>query len=103
MPVRWALNRMGAGCLSSMEDSPMSKTRNSILAALCVGLLAVTAFAPSAAARPGPESGDGSHRGPGPGGNETSDHKGPRQELRDNRSAQAKDRREALRDAHDAW
>jgi DNA repair exonuclease SbcCD ATPase subunit len=87
-----------------MEDSPMSKTRNAILAALCVGLLAVTAFATSAAAKPGPESGDGSHRGPGPGGNQTADdHKGPRQELRDNRSAERKDRHEAMRGAHDAW
>ena len=79
----------------------MSKTRNAILAALCVGLLAVTAFATSAAAKPGPESGD-DHSGR-PARDAGDARKADRQELRDNRSAERKDRHEDMRDAHDAW
>jgi uncharacterized coiled-coil protein SlyX len=74
----------------------MSKTRNAFLAALCVGLLAVTAFATSAAAKPSPSGDD--HRG-----STSDDRRADHRDLRDNRSAERKDRQEAMRGAHDAW
>ena len=82
----------------------MTNTRKTFLALLCVGLLAVTAIASTASAKPGDgEDGSGDDRRGPRSGNETDDRKGPRQELRDNRSDDRMDRHERMRAAHDQW
>lgn len=106
----------------------MSKTRNVILAATLVGLLAVTVLA-GAAAKPGDggedSAADGRRRGGPDRGNETADNetgrKGPpegrpagnrsddkraddnRSAGRDGRAEARQDRHEAMREAHAQW
>jgi hypothetical protein len=92
MPVRWLLNRMRAGYRLSLEDIPMSKTRTSLaFAALAVGLLAVTAFASTVAAKPGDD------------GPMAQERREAAKSQMENRSAERQDRHELMRSAHDAW
>lgn len=66
----------------------MSKTTRA-LTILCVGLLAVGAIAAPALAKPGEDDGD--------------DRRADAKSHMENRTADREDRRERMRDAHDAW